>query len=358
MIKFRSGVLLSTNFSQIFFLRAMFSKQPAVAAHSRISQRTIRQIFCLSISNWNSIVFGNWCNDGFFRSRGNIFSQRNAFADILPIRWTLLPAFPNGHFRFVAIAIYQPVLQTDSGYRFRHDNVGIYFTGFDSSQALFWRQIPKKVTLLRIPNGDGQFIFSSTPFIFTNYNMLLAENYRFIATALSFFRRHRCVLGRILQRTPPDVSNTDPFYSQPAGVEKRIFHYFCWAFCCLSFFRVAGNSASFRWSTRCKTLLWNLWILSAGCILTSVTTKNGAEKNQSFSGIFAENYRVNTAEITPELHETLARKTTRPLSEIENLFNFSPQSAIPDKSACRNCWNSTGWSNPAPLITESIQRTE
>ncbi|MCB0298872.1 MAG: hypothetical protein KDE52_02380 [Calditrichaeota bacterium] len=296
----------------------------------------------------------------FTERGGNIFLAAERFrghlADTLNIATSF---FPMDISDSLQLQFTSPFLQTDSGYRFRHDNVGIYFTGFDSSRAVILAtNSQQKVTLLRIPNGDGQFIFSSTPFIFTNYNMLLAENYRFIATALSF------------------LDDTDVYWDEYYKERRRMFRtpirfilsqpalksaYFIILLGVLLFIIFQG-----RRKQRIipvinplqNTTLEFVNIVGRLYFNQRDHKKMAQKKINHFLEFLRENYRVNTAEITPELHETLARKTTRPLSEIENLFNFFAAIGDSRQISVQELLKLNRMIESWYPITESIQRTE
>lgn len=296
----------------------------------------------------------------FTKRGGNIFLAAERFrgklADTLNISTSF---FPMNISDSLQLQFTSPFLQADSGYRFRHDNAGIYFTGFDSSRTIILAtNSQQKVTLLRIPNGDGQFIFSSTPFIFTNYNMLLAENSRFIATALSF------------------LNDTDVYWDEYYKERRRMFRtpirfilsqpalksaYFIILLGVLLFIIFQG-----RRKQRIipvinplqNTTLEFVNIVGRLYFNQRDHKKMAQKKINHFLEFLRENYRVNTAEITPELHETLARKTTRPLAEIENLFNFFAAIGDSRQISVQELLKLNRMIESWYPITESIQRTE
>jgi len=81
-----------------------------------------------------------------------------------------------------------PDLKTNSGFKFEKNTAGYSFKRFDTlnTKVLAVNDLDHPV-LLRIQQGQGSFIISSTPIAFTNYNVLHPENISFVTNSFSYF---------------------------------------------------------------------------------------------------------------------------------------------------------------------------
>lgn len=83
-----------------------------------------------------------------------------------------------------------PQLQDVRGRTFNRGRMFDAFSSWDSSRTqVLATNTDGNPILLRIPFGDGAFVLSSTPNLFTNYHLLHANNHEFVAAALSHLPR-------------------------------------------------------------------------------------------------------------------------------------------------------------------------
>jgi hypothetical protein len=72
-------------------------------------------------------------------------------------------------------------------YEYKKGTVPYFFVSFDSSSAVILGVNNKHLpTFVRLSHGMGYIYISTTPYAFTNYNMLLEDNAGYVASALSY----------------------------------------------------------------------------------------------------------------------------------------------------------------------------
>jgi hypothetical protein len=93
----------------------------------------------------------------------------------------------NGKNDSLSLSFVNPVLRKAKEYVYKKGTVSYFFSSFDSSSAVILGVNNKALpTFARLSYGLGNIYISSTPYAFTNYNMLLQDNAQYVASAFSY----------------------------------------------------------------------------------------------------------------------------------------------------------------------------
>jgi len=100
-----------------------------------------------------------------------------------------------------------PSLKRDSGYAISASLAEFNIVSFDSLYTtVLGTDDREHVNLIRIPHGQGNIFINSTPFLFTNYNILYG-NYRYPFAVLSYLRGNAFVWDEFYKPNKREVSS-------------------------------------------------------------------------------------------------------------------------------------------------------
>jgi hypothetical protein len=87
----------------------------------------------------------------------------------------------------LSLSFVNPALKRKKEYGYKKGSVPYFFASFDSSSAVILGINNKNLpTFARFSHGLGYIYISTTPYAFTNYNMLFQDNAEYVASAFSY----------------------------------------------------------------------------------------------------------------------------------------------------------------------------
>lgn len=149
--------------------------------------------------------------DGVFADTFDIKVNRKGFAR--PFQGEEEAALEGTSINFI-----NPDLITENGYFYKKGTTSYYFDQYDEHNGtLLGQDVNEFANFIRIKHGLGYFYLHTNPLVFTNYNLLLDNNYDYVAKALSYLPKENIVWdeyyksGRVGASTPLRF-----FLSQPS----------------------------------------------------------------------------------------------------------------------------------------------
>jgi hypothetical protein len=93
----------------------------------------------------------------------------------------------DGQIDSISLHFVNPALKKNKDYAYKKGTIPYFFSSFDSSTAVILGMNNKNlVTFAKLNYGLGNIYISSTPYAFTNYNILLQDNSEYIESAFSY----------------------------------------------------------------------------------------------------------------------------------------------------------------------------
>lgn len=123
---------------------------------------------------------------------GTIFMATQTYSSLIKKRLDISTApqfsfWETSDSSMLQVNLLHPALRADSSYTFPKRRTHFYFDQIDASTSFaLGEQLDSSFNYIRIPYGKGNFLLHSQPELFSNYNIVYANNADYIATALSY----------------------------------------------------------------------------------------------------------------------------------------------------------------------------
>ncbi len=223
----------------------------------------------------------------------------------------------------IILNLVNPKLKSSKGYTYNKAFHKVYFESYDTLKTTVLGIGDKALTnFVRIKYGAGNFFINTNPLAFTNYNMLIGENYEYVFKCLSYL--------------PNATVIWDEHYKQKDAVSGSEFRYI-----------LSQNALRYAW----YLLLFGLLVYMVfgskrrqrmipiikppqNTSLSFVDTigrlyyrkkdhLNMAKKKYTyFLEFLRTKYYINTAHIGPEMYNEISEKFEVPNATVKQLFNM------------------------------------
>ncbi|MGQ1785960.1 MULTISPECIES: DUF4350 domain-containing protein [unclassified Saccharicrinis] len=224
----------------------------------------------------------------------------------------------------IQLNLVNPKLKSPWGYHYKRAYHRAYFQSYDTLKTTVLGLGEKaKTNFIKIKYGAGNFFINTNPLAFTNYNLLIGENYEYVFKCLSYL--------------PGAEVIWDEFYKQDAPISGSEFRYilsqkalrYAWY---IMFF---GILIYMVFAAKRQQRMIPIINAPENTTLTFIETIGrlyfrkrdhldiAKKKYTYFLEFLRTKYYIDTANINSELYDAIAEKCEVPIRTVKQLFDIA-----------------------------------